>query len=132
MPTESFLQYAIHDTFNNEIANSIIQSKQDCVDWFTYSYFYRRIHGNPSYYNVKDASSYGISVFLTDLVETSLNDLVESSFIEIEDPEINAEANEEDEEASFRNNFCLEQWADLFSLWCLLFHYPIICFFFIK
>lgn len=100
LPTESFLQYAIHDTFNNEIANSIIQSKQDCVDWFTYSYFYRRIHGNPSYYNVKDASSYGISVFLTDLVETSLNDLVESSFIEIEDPEINAEANEEDEEAS--------------------------------
>ncbi|CAI1964349.1 hypothetical protein SEUBUCD650_0E02620 [Saccharomyces eubayanus] len=100
LPTESFLQYTIHDTFNNEIANSIIQSKQDCVDWFTYSYFYRRIHGNPSYYGVKDASSYGISVYLTDLVETSLNDLVESSFIETEDLEINAEADGEDEESS--------------------------------
>ncbi|EJS43942.1 brr2p [Saccharomyces arboricola H-6] len=98
LPTESFLQYVIHDTLNNEIANSIIQSKQDCVDWFTYSYFYRRIHGNPSYYGVKDTSSYGISVFLTNLVESSLNDLAESSFIEIEDTETNAEVDGEDDE----------------------------------
>ncbi|CAI4060676.1 hypothetical protein SKDZ_05G2530 [Saccharomyces kudriavzevii ZP591] len=100
LPTESFLQYNIHDTLNNEIANSIIQSKQDCVDWFTYSYFYRRLHGNPSYYGVKDTSPYGISVFLTDLVETSLEDLVELSFIKIEDSGTNADVDGEDDEAT--------------------------------
>ena len=102
LPTESYLQYIIHDTLNNEIANSIIQSKQDCVDWFTYSYFYRRIHVNPSYYGVRDTSPHGISVFLSNLVETCLNDLVESSFIEIDDTEaeVTAEVNRGDDEAT--------------------------------
>lgn len=57
---------------------------------------------NPSYYGVRDTSPHGISVFLSNLVETCLNDLVESSFIEIDDTEaeVTAEVNGGDDEAT--------------------------------
>lgn len=85
LPVESFLYFSLHDLLIAEIGNSVIQSKQDCVDWLAYTYFYRRLHANPSFYGVKDVSSYGISAYLTELVEGTLADLQKSSVIEIDD-----------------------------------------------
>ncbi|CCF56555.1 hypothetical protein KAFR_0B02580 [Kazachstania africana CBS 2517] len=84
LPIESFMYFYLHDTFINEINNKIIRSKQDCIDWITYTYFFRRIHANPSFYGVKDSSSHGISAFLTELVESTLKDLVDASLIELD------------------------------------------------
>ncbi|QLQ82044.1 hypothetical protein HG537_0G02980 [Torulaspora globosa] len=86
-PVESSLYFSIHDLLIAEISSSVIRSKQDCVDWLAYTYFYRRLHANPSFYGVRDASSYGISAYLTELVESTLSDLQNSSVIEIEDAE---------------------------------------------
>ncbi|KAG0662889.1 DEIH-box ATPase [Maudiozyma exigua] len=83
LPTESFLYFNFHDILINGISNSIIECKQDCVDWLTYTYFYRRIHANPSFYGVKSSNEYGISAFLTELVESTLVDLSNLSMIEI-------------------------------------------------
>ncbi|CCC68571.1 hypothetical protein NCAS_0B04870 [Naumovozyma castellii] len=91
MPTESFEYFYLHDLFLNEIGNKVLRNKQDCIDLITYSYFYRRIHANPSYYGVKDLSSVGISAYLTEIVENVVKDLVTSSFIE------ETETNEKDE-----------------------------------
>ncbi|AET38994.1 ATP-dependent RNA helicase BRR2 Ecym_3516 [Eremothecium cymbalariae DBVPG len=83
LPTESYMPFYLHDGFITDIATSIIESKQDCVDWITYTYFYRRIHANPSYYGVKDTSPMGISAYFTEVVQDTLDDLLEASVIEI-------------------------------------------------
>ncbi|AMD22199.1 HGL141Wp [Eremothecium sinecaudum] len=97
LPTESFMPYYLHDGIANDISTAIVESKQDCIDWITYSYFYRRIHSNPSFYGVKDTSAIGISAYLTELVEETLNDLAEIKMVEMrttnenqnaDDPEI--------------------------------------------
>ena len=85
LPIESFMYFHIHDFLINEISNSTIQTRQDCVDWITYTYFYRRIHANPTFYGVKDVSAHGISAYLTELVESTLDDLIETTLVEIED-----------------------------------------------
>lgn len=84
LPLESFMYFHLHDLLATEISTSVIESKQDCVDWLAYTYFYRRLHANPSFYGVKDLSSYGISAYLTELVESALTDLQNTSMIEIE------------------------------------------------
>lgn len=83
LPIESFMYFHLHDLLATEISTAVIETKQDCVDWLAYTYFYRRLHANPSFYGVKDISSYGISAYLTELVETALRDLQKSSMIEI-------------------------------------------------
>lgn len=94
LPTESFLHYNIHDILINGISNSIIESKQDCVDWLTYTYFYRRIHANPTFYGVKNRTEYGISAYLTELIESTLTDMIDISLVEVNDD------NQEDEDSS--------------------------------
>lgn len=84
LPLESFMYFHLPDLLVTEISTSVIESKQDCVDWLAYTYFYRRLHANPSFYGVKDITPYGISAYLTELVESTLTDLQNSSMIEIE------------------------------------------------
>ncbi|CUS22555.1 LAQU0S06e00716g1_1 [Lachancea quebecensis] len=90
LPVESFMYYHLPDAISCEISTGVIESKQDCVDWLTYSLFYRRLYGNPSFYGVKDISPLGISAFLTEVVEDVVEDLVAYSIVEAEkteDPE---------------------------------------------
>lgn len=83
LPVESLMFFHLHDALASEINASVIQTKQDCVDWLAYTFFYRRIHANPSFYGVKDISAYGISAYLTELVENILQELQECDFIEL-------------------------------------------------
>ncbi|CCK71247.1 ATP-dependent RNA helicase BRR2 KNAG_0G01900 [Huiozyma naganishii CBS 8797] len=87
VPTESFLLHNLHDIFMNEIANSVVESKQDCLEWITYSYFYRRIHANPSFYGVSDITVYGISAYLTEMIESVVKELLECDLIQKNDQE---------------------------------------------
>jgi len=97
LPVESFLNVFLHDAFLNEISIGLIKSRQDCIDWLTFSYFYRRLQANPSFYGVKDISHVGLSSYLTELVESTLNELSEAKLIELEEHD-DEEENEEDEE----------------------------------
>ncbi|KAH3680742.1 hypothetical protein WICMUC_000176 [Wickerhamomyces mucosus] len=96
LPVESFLNVFLPDILINEISIGLIKSRQDCIDWLTFSYFYRRVQANPSFYGVKDISHNGLSTFLTELVEVTLNDLVEAKLIELE--EENDDDKEDEEE----------------------------------
>ncbi|KAK6455315.1 RNA helicase-related protein required for pre-mRNA splicing [Scheffersomyces xylosifermentans] len=84
-PVESFVTSSIHDFFINEISTRTVKEKQDCMDWFTFTYFYRRLQINPSFYDAKDTSQLGISEFLSEIVETTLTELEEAKLIEIEE-----------------------------------------------
>lgn len=53
-PIESSLLEQIDDHVNAEIARGEITSKQTCIDWFTWSYAFRRILKNPNFYGLND------------------------------------------------------------------------------
>ncbi|KAL8714924.1 MAG: hypothetical protein Q9220_001437 [cf. Caloplaca sp. 1 TL-2023] len=85
LPVESHLQVYMHDAFVSEVSTKIIASTQDAVDWATYTYFYRRLLANPSYYGLTDTSHEGLSTHLSELVETTLKDLAEAKMVELDD-----------------------------------------------
>ncbi|KAJ3846706.1 Sec63 Brl domain-containing protein [Lentinula lateritia] len=74
LPIESHLTAGLHDYFMPEIA-----------DILTWTYFYRRMTQNPNYYNLHNVSHQHLSEHLSELVETTLNDLMNSKCIAIED-----------------------------------------------
>ncbi|THH20310.1 hypothetical protein EW146_g1011 [Bondarzewia mesenterica] len=86
LPIESHLPtHLLHDYFLAEIAVRTIENKQDAMDILTWTYFYRRMTQNPNYYNLHNVSHQHLSDHLSELVETTLNDLVNSKCITIED-----------------------------------------------
>ena len=85
LPIESHLQVYLHDAFVSEISTKMIASTQDAVDWATYTYFYRRLLANPSYYGLTDTSHEGLSAHLSELVENTLKDLAEAKIVELDE-----------------------------------------------
>ena len=85
LPIESHLQVYLHDAFVSETSTKIIGSTQDAVDWATYTYFYRRLLANPSFYGLIDTSHEGLSTHLSELVENTLKDLSEAKIIELDE-----------------------------------------------
>ncbi|THH28522.1 hypothetical protein EUX98_g5677 [Antrodiella citrinella] len=86
LPIESHLPtHMLHDYFLAEIAVKTIENKQDAMDILTWTYFYRRMTQNPNYYNLHNVSHQHLSDHLSELVENTLSDLVNSKCIAIED-----------------------------------------------
>ncbi|KAF7294831.1 putative ATP dependent RNA helicase [Mycena indigotica] len=86
LPIESHLPtHYLHDYFLAEIAVKTIENKQDAMDILTWTYFYRRMTQNPNYYNLHNVSHQHLSDHLSEMVENTLNDLVNSKSISIED-----------------------------------------------
>ncbi|KAG7088489.1 hypothetical protein E1B28_012477 [Marasmius oreades] len=86
LPIESHLPtHMLHDYFLAEIAVKTIENKQDAMDILTWTYFYRRMTQNPNYYNLHNVSHQHLSDHLSELVENTLTDLVNSKCISIED-----------------------------------------------
>ncbi|XP_025945383.1 activating signal cointegrator 1 complex subunit 3 isoform X2 [Apteryx rowi] len=82
-PVESSLLEVLADHLNAEIAAGTITSKQDAMDYITWTYFFRRLIMNPTYYNLDDVSHDTMNKYLSGLVEKSLFDLECSYCIEI-------------------------------------------------
>ena len=85
LPIESHLQVYLHDAFVTEISTKTIASTQDAVDWTTYTYFYRRLLANPSYYGLNDISHEGLSTHLSELVENTLKELSDAKLIDLDE-----------------------------------------------
>ncbi|ORX98893.1 Sec63-domain-containing protein [Basidiobolus meristosporus CBS 931.73] len=85
LPIESHLDLFLHDHFNAEIVTKTIENKQDAVDYITWTFIYRRMTRNPNYYNLQGTTHRHLSDHLSELVENTLNDLVASKCITIED-----------------------------------------------
>jgi pre-mRNA-splicing helicase BRR2 len=76
LPVESHLDSYLHDHFNSEIVTKTIETMQDAVDYLTWSFLYRRLPKNPTYYGLRGTSSVYLSEHLSEMVETVLGDLV--------------------------------------------------------
>lgn len=75
---QSHLDHRLHDHFNAEIVTKTIENKQDAVDYMTWTFLYRRLTQNANYYNLQGVSHRHLSDYLSELVETTLNDLNQS------------------------------------------------------
>ena len=84
-PVESHLDHFLHDHFNAEIVTRTIETKQDAVDYLTWTYYYRRLTRNPNYYNLTGTSHRHVSDALSELVESTLSDLEVSKCAQIEE-----------------------------------------------
>lgn len=85
LPVESHLHSYLHDAFVTEISTRMVESGDDAIAWMTFTYFYRRLLANPSFYSLTNTTEDGLSQYLSDLVETTLRELDESKIIEFDE-----------------------------------------------
>ncbi|KAK9676154.1 hypothetical protein RND81_11G058200 [Saponaria officinalis] len=84
-PVESHLHHYLHDNLNAEIVVGVVETKQDAVDYLTWTFMYRRLTQNPNYYNLQGVSHRHLSDYLSELVENTLGDLEASKCVSIEE-----------------------------------------------
>ncbi|PIK56649.1 putative activating signal cointegrator 1 complex subunit 3 [Apostichopus japonicus] len=82
-PVESNLLDVLAEHLNAEIVAGTINSKQDALDYITWTYFFRRLVMNPSYYSLEDTEHNSVNTFLSQLVEKSVVDLGYAYCLEI-------------------------------------------------
>ena len=90
-PVESSLHNVLDNHLGAEASAGTIGTKQDALDYLTWTFFFRRLHKNPSYYGL-DISSEDhntiaaqqlASEFMVELVDKSLGQLAESRCISL-------------------------------------------------
>jgi pre-mRNA-splicing helicase BRR2 len=84
-PVESHLDHHLADHLNAEIVTKRVKSAEDAVDFLTWSFYYIRMTQNPNYYGLKGVSNRHLSDHLSELVETTLEDLEQSGCVTVED-----------------------------------------------
>lgn len=89
-PVESHLDHFLYDPINAEVAAKVIEKKQSAVDYLTWTFLYRRIRKNPNYYNLSGTTKLHLSDYLSELVETTLEELQKCNCILVEEEEITA------------------------------------------
>ena len=88
-PVESSLHNVLDNHLGAEASAGTIGTKQDALDYLTWTFFFRRLHKNPSYYGLEISSQEHNTIaaqqlaneFMVELVDRSLGELVESGCI---------------------------------------------------
>ncbi|XP_075226483.1 activating signal cointegrator 1 complex subunit obelus isoform X4 [Lycorma delicatula] len=84
-PVESSLLSVLPDHLNAEIVAGSIKTRQEALDYLTWTYFFRRLLQNPSYYGLETLEPKDINMFLSSLIEKSLNTLSDAHCIYFEE-----------------------------------------------
>jgi pre-mRNA-splicing helicase BRR2 len=92
LPIESYLDHSLHDHLNADVVAGTIENKQDAVDWITWTFMYRRISQNPNFYNLAGKSGQHINDHLSELIETTVEDLEKAQCIVVKEDEMELEA----------------------------------------
>lgn len=80
-PVESSLHKVLDNHIGAEISGGTITTRQEAMDFLTWTFLYRRAHNNPTYYGIEDISPAGISKYLADLIDQTVENLVESKCV---------------------------------------------------
>jgi pre-mRNA-splicing helicase BRR2 len=77
LPVESALAtgHALADTLCAEVVSGVVESKQDALDYLTWTLLYRRLPANPAFYGLAGTSHRHLSDFLSELVDATVGDL---------------------------------------------------------
>ncbi|CAB3373375.1 Hypothetical predicted protein [Cloeon dipterum] len=82
-PVESKLLAVLPDHLNAEIVAGTIQSKQDAMDYLTWTFFFRRLLKNPTFYGLASVEASEINNFLSGLIEKTLNELMNTGCVTV-------------------------------------------------
>lgn len=90
-PVESSLHTVLDNHLCAEVSSETIITKQDALDYLTWTFFFRRLHKNPSYYGLEISAEEHNSVaaqqlandFMVDMVNQSLDELALSKCVEV-------------------------------------------------
>ncbi len=90
-PVESTLHKVLDNHLGAEVSAGTIATMQDALDYLTWTFFFRRLHKNPSYYGLEISAEEHNTIaaqqmandYMIELVEKSLNDLAESKCLEL-------------------------------------------------
>ncbi|KAH8889849.1 Sec63-domain-containing protein [Thozetella sp. PMI_491] len=90
-PVESSLHTVLDNHLCAEVSAETIITKQDALDYLTWTFFFRRLHKNPSYYGLEISAEDHSSIaaqqlandFMIEMVDRSLNELAESKCVEV-------------------------------------------------
>ena len=85
-PVESSLLTQLNEHINAEIVTKRIKCQNDIIDYLTWTFLYRRILLNPSYYGIQDTSTKGIYQFLNQIIQQVLEKLLLWKCIIIKQP----------------------------------------------
>ncbi len=83
-PVESSLAKSLTNHLNAEIASGTLSNRKHCIDYLTWTYFFRRLTKNPGFYNVDIKDAHSINNYLKDLVEATLRKLEKAKCVELE------------------------------------------------
>ncbi|KAI5463233.1 Sec63 Brl domain-containing protein [Mariannaea sp. PMI_226] len=90
-PVESSLHTVLDNHLCAEVSAETILTKQDALDYLTWTFFFRRLHKNPSYYGLEISAEEHNTIaaqqmandFMIEMVNKSLNELAESKCVEV-------------------------------------------------
>jgi len=90
-PVESSLHTVLDNHLGAEISAETIVTKQDALDYLTWTFFFRRLHKNPSFYGLEISAEDHNSTaaqrlandFMIDMVDKSLSELAKSYCVEL-------------------------------------------------
>jgi len=82
-PVESHLAEFLHNHLNAEIAAGSINNEREGLDYLSWTYFFRRLPMNPSYYGLKSNDPDDVAIFLVELVRQVLRDLERAGCVEL-------------------------------------------------
>lgn len=82
-PVESSLHKVLDNHIGAEIASGTIKSRQQAMDFLTWTFLYRRAHNNPTYYGIEDITPAGISRYLGGLIDDTIESLQESLCVKL-------------------------------------------------
>jgi antiviral helicase SLH1 len=90
-PVESSLHNVLDNHLGAEVSAGTITTKQDALDYLTWTFFFRRLHKNPTYYGLEISAEEHrdnpmtarqlAADYMIELVDRSLNDLAESDCV---------------------------------------------------
>ena len=91
-PVESSLHNVLDNHLGAEVSAGTIATKQDALDYLTWTFFFRRLHKNPSYYGLQISAEEHNTIaaqqlandFMVELVDKSFGELAESGCIALD------------------------------------------------
>ncbi|KAI5782700.1 Sec63 Brl domain-containing protein [Geopyxis carbonaria] len=82
-PVESSLHKVVDDHFGAEISAGTVSTKQDALDYLTWTFFFRRLRKNPTYYGLEIAIEDQDSLAAADDANRFLVNIVDNSILEL-------------------------------------------------
>jgi activating signal cointegrator complex subunit 3 len=84
-PVESSLAGQLPDHINAEISAGTLTTRASCINYLTWTYYFRRLTRNPAYYGLSDNTVPKVNEFLNNLIDSVLRSLSEAKCISIEE-----------------------------------------------